>query len=92
MHISKDISASRTRINLPIASLKPCCQAGSFEYNKPYICEYYFLALLGGRVNFLVKILITKTHFFKKDFEPISGLYIYRHIHFRLKHNSKCEN
>ena len=37
MHVSEDISASQTRINLSIASLKRCCKAGSFEYNKPYI-------------------------------------------------------
>jgi hypothetical protein len=37
MHVSEDSSASRTQINLSIASLKPSCKAGSFEYNKPYI-------------------------------------------------------
>ena len=34
---AEDISASQTWINLPIAAFKPCCQTGSFEYNKPYI-------------------------------------------------------
>ena len=91
MHVSEDISASRSQINLPIASLKPCCQAGSFEYNKPYICEYFFFVLKGGRVNFSVTILIPRTEFFK-DFDPMSGFYIYRNIDFHLKHNSNCQN
>ena len=42
MHIMENISSPQTRINLTIALLKPCFQAGSFEYNKPYICEYFF--------------------------------------------------
>ena len=36
-HVWDDISAPRTRIDLPIASLGPCCKAGRFEYNKAYI-------------------------------------------------------
>ena len=32
-HIFQDISAPRTRINLSLALLKLCFQAGSFEYN-----------------------------------------------------------
>ena len=32
-HIFEDISAPRTQINLSFALLKPCFQAGSFEYN-----------------------------------------------------------
>ena len=47
MHVLEDISDSQPRISLPIASLKPCHKAGSFEYNKPYIREYFF-SPLGG--------------------------------------------
>ena len=65
-HVSEDISASRTRINLSIASLKRCCKAGSFEYN--------FSALLGGNAH-------TQNPFFE-DFDPISWFYIYSHIDF----------
>ena len=36
-HVSEDISAPRTRINLPIAALELCYKAGHFEYNKAYI-------------------------------------------------------
>ena len=42
----------RTQINLLIASLKRCRKAGSFEYNIPYIWEYYFFALRGAESNF----------------------------------------
>jgi hypothetical protein len=51
-HFSEDISDPQTRINLPIASLKPCCKAGSFEYNKPYILEHFFIALRGAESIF----------------------------------------
>ena len=47
-HFSEDVSAPRTRINLPIALLEPCCQAGHFEYNKAYIWEYSFFGLKGA--------------------------------------------
>ena len=33
-HVSEDISAPHTRINLPIALLERCCQAGRFEYDN----------------------------------------------------------
>ena len=36
-HVSEDISALHTRINLPIALLERCCQASRLEYNKAYI-------------------------------------------------------
>ena len=36
-HVSEDISASHTRINLPIALLEPCYKAGRFECNEAYI-------------------------------------------------------
>jgi hypothetical protein len=34
-HILLDISAPQTQINILFAALKPCCQAGRLEYNKP---------------------------------------------------------
>ena len=36
-HVSEDISALHTRINLPIAALEPCCKADRSEYNKAFI-------------------------------------------------------
>ena len=52
-----------TSTNLLIAALKPSCKAGSFEYNKPYIWEFLFFALRGGRLYLGVKI----TFWFIKD-------------------------
>ena len=63
-HVSDDISAPRYRINLRIALLEPSCKVGRFEYNKAYIWKYLFFGLKGDRVDFLVKTLIPKTHFF----------------------------
>ena len=85
MHVSEDISASRTRINLPIAVLKPCCIAGSFDYNKAYIWEY-FVGPLGGPSQFLGENADTQNPFLE-DFDPFSGLYIHSHIDFHLKYN-----
>ncbi len=50
-HVSDDISAPWTPINLPFASLEPCGLASRFEYNKPYIREYFFFTLRGGRAK-----------------------------------------
>ena len=42
-HVSEDISASQTRINLPIAALKPCCKASSSETIKPIFDNIFVL-------------------------------------------------
>ena len=48
-HVSGDISAPWTRINLSFASLKLCGLAGHFEYNKPQFEDNFVLALRGHR-------------------------------------------
>ena len=64
MHVTENISAPRTRINLPIAALKPCCQAGSFEYNKAYILEFSFFWPQGGLGEFLGENTDTQNLFY----------------------------
>jgi hypothetical protein len=43
----EDISAPRTRINLPIASLGPCCKGGHHEYINATVENCLFFALRG---------------------------------------------
>ena len=81
---SADTHAPLTLIKLLIALLKPCCQAGSFYCNKPYICECFFRPK-GGPSKFSGENPHYQDRFF-------GGVYINRHIHFHLKHNSKCQN
>jgi hypothetical protein len=58
-----------TRINLPIASLKLCCLAGSFKYNKPIFEDKTKCTLRGANkfvVNGLTFVYI-KTGFTTKN-------------------------
>ena len=89
MHVLQDISASRTRINLPIAALKPCFKADSFEYNKPYL--RIFVPLLLGTESIVSENDDIQNQFFE-DFDPISGFYINSHIDFHSKYNHKCQS
>jgi hypothetical protein len=45
----------------------------------------------GGPSQFLGENAHTQNPFFE-DFDPISGFYIYSHIDFHSKYNSKCQN
>ena len=74
-----DILAPWTPINLPFASLEPCGLAGCFEYNKPYICEYFF-SPQGGPSQSLGENADTQNPFFE-DFHLISEFYIYIYIY-----------
>ena len=56
-HVSGDISASQTRINLSFASLKPCGLAGHFAYNNSEFEEFFFSALRGGQDFLYMKIM-----------------------------------
>ena len=50
-HFSEDISATQPRMNLLIASLKPCCKASSFQYNKPLFDNVFFYNYLLNRMQ-----------------------------------------
>jgi hypothetical protein len=47
-HISNNISAPQTLINLPIASLKSCSLASSFENHKPIFEDKKNMTLRGA--------------------------------------------
>ena len=46
----------------------------------------------GGSGRFLGENADTQNSFFSSDFDPISGLYIYKYIDFHLKYNYMCPN
>jgi hypothetical protein len=79
-HGSNNTLALQTRSNLSIASLKLCCLAGSFEYNKPIFEDKKNLTLreadkIAHVISSWVKIFV-----FKFLMNGLTFVYIYKQV------------